>query len=247
MVGAGTLGGGPALSNGRRPCGRAGRARLRGRCEAGGGWLGAAAVWRAPQLEPRPRSSQLTGRPLPPPHAALPSRRPQRLRVLAKAADCISAGDTVNRRIRGAGQWGLLPFAALVGSVMPAIYMRGRRESFSEAGERDVSARGAFAPLVSFLAGAWAVRCAGRPRRGNRTLREVLQAQASARASPPFPAPGAPTRSGCASARGSARTAPPTSSAACWPTSAPTSRPAGTCTRGAGTCGWCTAPCCGSC
>lgn len=63
---------------------------------------------------------------------APPCPHPQRLRVLAKAADCISAGDVVNRRVRGAQQWALAPFAALVGSVMPSVYMRGRRESFGE-------------------------------------------------------------------------------------------------------------------
>ena len=58
--------------------------------------------------------------------------RQQRLRVLAKAADCISAADGVNRRVRGSGQWGLLPFAALLGAITPAVYTRGRREAFSE-------------------------------------------------------------------------------------------------------------------
>lgn len=54
----------------------------------------------------------------------------QRLRALAKAADCISIGDVVNCSVRRYNNWGLMPFGALMGSVMPAIYMRGLREIF---------------------------------------------------------------------------------------------------------------------
>ncbi len=53
-----------------------------------------------------------------------------RLRAMAKAADCISQGDLLNRSIRQFGNWGLMPAAALVGTVMPATYMRGFRETF---------------------------------------------------------------------------------------------------------------------
>jgi hypothetical protein len=80
----------------------------------------------------------------PPPHPAPPhptrhTPPPQRLRCLAKAADSISCGDIVNRRVRSAGQWALMPFAALIGSVTPASYVRGIRESVSDA--PDVSRR----------------------------------------------------------------------------------------------------------
>lgn len=51
--------------------------------------------------------------------------------VLAKAADALSAGDLVNRKVRQYGSWGLMPFAAAIGSVYPATYMRGARETFS--------------------------------------------------------------------------------------------------------------------
>ncbi|CAL8468443.1 g7983 [Coccomyxa elongata] len=54
-----------------------------------------------------------------------------RMKVLAKAADALSAGDLVNRKVRQYGSWGLMPFAAAIGSVYPATYMRGARETFS--------------------------------------------------------------------------------------------------------------------
>ncbi|KAK9807239.1 hypothetical protein WJX73_001054 [Symbiochloris irregularis] len=54
-----------------------------------------------------------------------------RLRAIAKAADAFSMGDIVNRAVRQYGNWGLMPFAAMVGSVLPACYMRGMRESFN--------------------------------------------------------------------------------------------------------------------
>ncbi len=50
--------------------------------------------------------------------------------VLAKAADALSAGDLVNRKVRQYGSWGLMPFAAAIGSVYPASYMRGNRETY---------------------------------------------------------------------------------------------------------------------
>lgn len=55
---------------------------------------------------------------------------PQRLRALAKAADAISAGDVVNVSVRRYGNWGLMPFGALLGCVVPAAYMHGPRDTF---------------------------------------------------------------------------------------------------------------------
>ncbi|CAK0781580.1 hypothetical protein CVIRNUC_005412 [Coccomyxa viridis] len=52
------------------------------------------------------------------------------MKVLAKAADALSAGDLVNRKVRQYGSWGLMPFAAAIGSVYPATYMRGNRETY---------------------------------------------------------------------------------------------------------------------
>ena len=54
----------------------------------------------------------------------------QRLRALAKAADGISLGDVVNVSVRRYGNWGLMPFGAMMGAVMPATYMSGLRETF---------------------------------------------------------------------------------------------------------------------
>lgn len=54
----------------------------------------------------------------------------QRLAILAKAADAFSIGDLVNRRVRQNGNWSLMPFAGVAGSVLPATYMRGMRETF---------------------------------------------------------------------------------------------------------------------
>ncbi|DBA97121.1 TPA: hypothetical protein ACH3X1_014891 [Trebouxia sp. C0004] len=53
-----------------------------------------------------------------------------RMQIIAKAADAFSAGDIVNRRVRQYQSWSLMPFAAVVGSVFPAAYMRGSRETF---------------------------------------------------------------------------------------------------------------------
>jgi hypothetical protein len=56
----------------------------------------------------------------------------QLLRTLAKAADAISIGDVVNCRVRRYGNWGLMPFGTLVGSVTPARYMAGQRVTYNE-------------------------------------------------------------------------------------------------------------------
>lgn len=53
-----------------------------------------------------------------------------RMNLVAKAADAFSMGDLVNRAVRQYQSWSLMPFAATVGSVLPAAYMRGGRESF---------------------------------------------------------------------------------------------------------------------
>ncbi len=55
-----------------------------------------------------------------------------RLRALAKAADSISLGDVVNSSVRMRGNWGLMPFGTLIGTVTPAAYMRGSREVFNQ-------------------------------------------------------------------------------------------------------------------
>lgn len=49
---------------------------------------------------------------------------------MAKAADAFSAGDLVNRRVRSTQNWSLAPFAAVMGTIFPATYMRGGRETF---------------------------------------------------------------------------------------------------------------------
>ena len=49
---------------------------------------------------------------------------------MAKAAEALSAGDVANRSVRQYGNWGLMPFAAAMGSATPAAYMRGSRETF---------------------------------------------------------------------------------------------------------------------
>lgn len=54
----------------------------------------------------------------------------QRLMCVAKAADAFSDGDAVNRRVRQNQEWGLMPFATAIGSVLPCTYMRGSREPF---------------------------------------------------------------------------------------------------------------------
>ena len=53
-----------------------------------------------------------------------------RMRVIAKAAEGFSAGDVVNRSVRQYQNWALMPFAAAMGTVNPATYVRGSREIF---------------------------------------------------------------------------------------------------------------------
>lgn len=47
-----------------------------------------------------------------------------RLQVVAKAADALSKGDVVSRVMRQGQNWGLMPFAGLLGTVYPSAYMR---------------------------------------------------------------------------------------------------------------------------
>ena len=54
----------------------------------------------------------------------------QRLQILAKAADGISLGDLATRAVRQHQNWALMPFAVVMGTVYPATYMRGQRETF---------------------------------------------------------------------------------------------------------------------
>ena len=61
-----------------------------------------------------------------------------RLQHLAKSATCISEGDMMNRSVRQRQNWGLMPYANIVSSVMPASIMRGSREVFGmHPGERN--------------------------------------------------------------------------------------------------------------
>jgi len=53
-----------------------------------------------------------------------------RLKVLAKAAEGFSAGDVANRAVRQYQNWALMPFAAAMGTVNPAAFSRGPRETF---------------------------------------------------------------------------------------------------------------------
>lgn len=53
-----------------------------------------------------------------------------RLNVIAKSAEGFSAGDVANRSVRQYQNWALMPFAAAMGTVMPASYCRGMREIF---------------------------------------------------------------------------------------------------------------------
>ena len=61
------------------------------------------------------------------PALAQGSARPElaRLRLLARAADGISVGDILGRRVRVGQHWGLLPAAGMMQSVYPAAYVRG--------------------------------------------------------------------------------------------------------------------------
>ena len=63
-------------------------------------------------------------------HNPAMSRNPaNRLQVIAKAADCFSEGDVLSRSVRQYQNWSLLPAALAVGTVMPATYMKGNRET----------------------------------------------------------------------------------------------------------------------
>lgn len=53
-----------------------------------------------------------------------------RLAVIAKAADEFSGGDLVSRSVRQYQNWSLMPFACALGTVSPASYARGSRETF---------------------------------------------------------------------------------------------------------------------
>ena len=53
-----------------------------------------------------------------------------RLKIIAKAAEGFSAGDVANRSVRQYQNWALMPFAAAMGTVNPAFYCRGQRETF---------------------------------------------------------------------------------------------------------------------
>lgn len=54
----------------------------------------------------------------------------QRMAVVAKAANEFSAGDLVSRSVRQFQNWTLMPFACALGTVAPATYARGPRETF---------------------------------------------------------------------------------------------------------------------
>lgn len=56
----------------------------------------------------------------------------ERLQIVANAATCISHGDIMNRSVRMKQNWGLMPYANMVSSVMPASMVRGGRETFHE-------------------------------------------------------------------------------------------------------------------
>ncbi len=53
------------------------------------------------------------------------------LAIVAKAANAFSEGDIVNRNVRQKGNWSLMPFGVMVGSVQPAAFMRGQRVTFN--------------------------------------------------------------------------------------------------------------------
>jgi len=56
----------------------------------------------------------------------------ERLQIVANAATCISHGDIMNRSVRMKQNWGLMPYANMVSSVMPTSMVRGGRETFHE-------------------------------------------------------------------------------------------------------------------
>lgn len=54
----------------------------------------------------------------------------QHMKLMAQAADALSLGDNVTRQVRQYQNWSLMPFAAVIGSVYPATYVRGNRVGF---------------------------------------------------------------------------------------------------------------------
>ncbi|KAG1679124.1 hypothetical protein FOA52_000479 [Chlamydomonas sp. UWO 241] len=55
----------------------------------------------------------------------------QRMRALAKSSEAISAGDKISTALRKTNNWSLGPAAYIQMAVVPATYMRGRREIFN--------------------------------------------------------------------------------------------------------------------
>ncbi|KAL4547681.1 hypothetical protein Ndes2526B_g06916 [Nannochloris sp. 'desiccata'] len=53
-----------------------------------------------------------------------------RLNVIAKAAEGFSAGDVANRSVRQYQNWALMPFAAAMGTVMPAFVLPRHERNF---------------------------------------------------------------------------------------------------------------------
>ena len=61
-----------------------------------------------------------------------------RLQLVATAAARISEGDVMNRSVRAKQNWGLMPYANVISSVVPTSVLRGNREVFgSFPGERN--------------------------------------------------------------------------------------------------------------
>ena len=203
--------------------------------------------WAPSTRGPLVRQHELLGARLMPPPLWCHTQGPETLfhiqdlgplaQVIAKAAEALSAGDVANRSVRQYGNWGLMPFAAAMGSVMPAAYMRGMRETFSgNSGEPNFPRRAPGAPRLAAFAkrglhGVHAPVAIGGRQIGSRSCSvSVAQSlpggclvarQALAehythqrqRARMPFPNPG---RGRAGLARGWARTARRASSGGCW-------------------------------
>ena len=61
-----------------------------------------------------------------------------RLQLCAQASSLISEGDVMNKSVRAKQNWGLMPYANMVSSVMPTSVLRGNREVFgTHPGERN--------------------------------------------------------------------------------------------------------------
>ncbi|KAL6746133.1 hypothetical protein V8C86DRAFT_3150089 [Haematococcus lacustris] len=60
----------------------------------------------------------------------------ERMRALAKAADCISSGDVLNSVLRRTNNWSLGPAVGVISSLMPGAYMSGPREGMGLPGEQ---------------------------------------------------------------------------------------------------------------